>query len=148
MARTFDCPHCGVTTAIDEGVYLDSDDCDSCGRNYWETPLVEEEEEMTEADLDGLKHEAAMNETAERLKEYDQLNGREIQVLTLDFMQTMATEMKLFNSTMELLLDATLSQSNDHQLATFQKQLIARQAMHTLDNLPTAEEPNHYEKEE
>ncbi|AIK86034.1 hypothetical protein CGLAR1_12555 [Corynebacterium glutamicum] len=44
MARMFDCPHCGVTTALPEGMYLDSDDCDSCGRNYWETPLPEEEE--------------------------------------------------------------------------------------------------------
>ncbi|MDO5372737.1 MAG: hypothetical protein Q4F10_04730 [Corynebacterium glutamicum] len=44
MARMFDCPHCGVTTALPDGMYLDSDDCDSCGRNYWETPLIEEEE--------------------------------------------------------------------------------------------------------
>lgn len=54
MARMFDCPHCGVTTAIDDGVYLDSDDCDSCGRNYWETPLIEEEEEMNHTPEDSL----------------------------------------------------------------------------------------------
>lgn len=54
MNHMFDCPHCGVTTAIPEGMYLDSDDCDSCGRNYWETPLPEEEEEMNHTPEDSL----------------------------------------------------------------------------------------------
>lgn len=74
MSKMFDCPHCGVTTAIPEGMYLDSDDCEVCGRNYWEMPLIEEEEEMNHTPEDSLiylDHEvAALLEAA-----YEEIHG-------------------------------------------------------------------------
>lgn len=140
MSKMFDCPHCGVTTAIPEGMYLDSDDCDSCGRNYWETPLIEEEEEMPEDNLEGLGQSTVLKKIAERFEEYDQMSDREIQELLLDFTQTTASEMNLLVVMVKCLLDATLAQMNDHQLVRFQKMTSERQVKSNFDNLPTTKE--------
>ncbi|OKX79835.1 hypothetical protein [Corynebacterium glutamicum] len=96
---------------------------------------------MTEYNLEGLGQATVLKEIAERFEAYDQMNDREIQELMLDFTQTTASEMNLLVVMMQCLLDATLAQMNDHQLARFQKMTSERQAKSNFDNLPTTEEP-------
>lgn len=139
MNHMFDCPHCGVTTAIPEGMYLDSDDCDSCGRNYYETPLPEEEE-MPEDNLEDLEYQSVLNAVAKRFEDYEKLSLRELQTMNLDFTRQVHLELVVIKALMERLVDVSLVQLDDQQFEKFQDLNTQRYAALKFQNLPTTEE--------
>lgn len=139
MSKMFDCPHCGVTTAIPEGMYLDSDDCDSCGRNYWETPLPEEE--MTEDNLEDLEYQSVLNAVAKRYEDYERLSMRELLTMNLDFTRQVHLELVEIKVHMRRLVDVSLVQLDDQQFEKLQELNTQRYAASTFQNLPTTEEP-------
>lgn len=139
MNRMFDCPHCGVTTAIPEGMYLDSDDCDSCGRNYWETPLPEEEE-MPEDSLEDMEFQSVLNAVTKRYEEYDQLSLRELQTMNLDFTRQIHLVLIEIKVHMRRLVDASLVQLDVQQFEKFQDLNTQRYVSSNFDNLPTTKE--------
>lgn len=140
MSKMFDCPHCGVTTAIPEGMYLDSDDCDSCGRNYWETPLIEEEEEMPEDNLEDLEYQSILNAVTKRFEDYEGLSLRELQTMNLDFTRQVHLELIEIKVHMERLVDVSLAQLDDQQFEKFRELNTERYAASKFRNLPTTEE--------
>lgn len=140
MSKMFDCPHCGVTTAIPEGIYLDSDDCEVCGRNYWETPLIEEEEEMPEDNLEDLEYQSVLNAVAKRYEDYEKLSMRELQTMNLDFTRQIHLVLIEIKVHMRRLVDASLVQLDDQQFEKFQDLNTQRYVSSNFDNLPTTKE--------
>lgn len=140
MNHMFDCPHCGVTTAIPEGMSLDSDDCDSCGRNYWETPLPEEEEEMPEDNLEDMGFQSVLNAVVKRFEDYEGLSMRELLTMNLDFTRQAHLELVVIKAHMERLVDVSLAQLDDQQFEKFRELDTERYAASKFQNLPTTEE--------
>lgn len=138
MSKMFDCPHCGVTTAIPEGMYLDSDDCDSCGRNYWETPLPEEE--MPEDNLEDMEFQSVLNTVAKRWEDYEKLSMRELLIMNLDFTRQVHLELIEIKVHMRRLVDVSLVQLDDQQFEKFRELNTERYAASKFRNLPTTEE--------